>query len=465
LDSIGIGNSGTGRELLFFNANASSFDWFVTSAGPAAQVASLLSILQEPGSPGGTSYAAVFKNGAFLGGDGVYVPQVVNRSFNYIGNSFWNDGRFAGDIAEIVVYNRLLTSTERAGLHNYFQQKYGFGGVSGTFPPGLAAPVNLTASAGDATVNLNWSSTAGAIGYRLYRKVGSGVPAIIATTSNQAYTDSSVANGQTYTYTVRAYNASQESDDSLPASASPIAPPAPPAGIPTDGLILSLNASTLASTLADGQPVSTWTDASSLRKNAYAPGAAPTFVASGIAGRPSVRFDGVDDYLALPAGFENFVNGLSIYMVVRPTAIHNYTKLLLLGNGSVGDSIGLSRASSSEGLLFLTGNSSGGVDWFQTSSGLPTGQASALSVLLEAGPAGSTRFAEIARNGVAIHQEEVFVPSVISRSINYIGNSYWSDGPFQGDFAEILIYNRLLTSAEESAIQTYFNQQYGVSFP
>jgi hypothetical protein len=49
--------------------------------------------------------------------------------------------------------------------------------------------------------------------------------------------------------------------------------------------------------------------------------------------------------------------------------------------------------------------------------------------------------------------------------VNYIGNSYWADGPFEGDIAEILLYNRLLTPAEETAIENYFAQEYGITFP
>lgn len=464
-DSFGIGNSGASQNLLHFTANSGTFDWFSTAAGPAAGEASLLSIHQEAGAAGSGSYAAVFKNSTLLGGDIVYVPATTPRSANYIADTYWNDERFQGDIAELVVYNRLLSSSERTALHDYFTQKYGLGGNAPPFPPALLAPANVIAVSGDATVTLNWSVSSQASGYRVYRLEGaSGTPSLIASVSGLSFTDTSVSNGQTYSYYLRAFNASQESADSAPVTARPAAPPEPPPGIPVDGLMLSLNAQSLAEGLNDGENVLVWPDASPGRKDAFAPGGAPVLVANGIGGKPSVRFDGVDDYLQLPGGFDSFVNGLSLYMVVRPSVVHRYTKLLLLGTGSDANSIGLSRADLAEGLLFHTGSSTGSVEWFQTSTGFPTGEPSALAVLLAGGPANSLSLAEIVRNGTVVQQEEVFVPPVVTRTLNFIGNSYWNDGPFQGDIAEVLLYNRVLTPLEESAVHAYFSQEYGITF-
>lgn len=42
-----------------------------------------------------------------------------------IGNSEVNGNQFGGDIAEVIIYNRCLTSTERTNLVNYLKSKYG----------------------------------------------------------------------------------------------------------------------------------------------------------------------------------------------------------------------------------------------------------------------------------------------------------------------------------------------------
>ena len=62
--------------------------------------------------------------------------------------------------------------------------------------------------------------------------------------------------------------------------------------------------------------------------------ARPTFVASGVGGVPSVRFDGVNDFLSLGAGFEDFTAGMTMYVVAQPSALQPSFKMVTLGNGA-----------------------------------------------------------------------------------------------------------------------------------
>jgi hypothetical protein len=50
---------------------------------------------------------------------------VATRSTNYLGKSYWNDGLLQGDVAEVLLYNRILSYEERAAVHSYVAQKYG----------------------------------------------------------------------------------------------------------------------------------------------------------------------------------------------------------------------------------------------------------------------------------------------------------------------------------------------------
>ncbi len=85
-----------------------------------------MSVIQQSSVPGGLSYAEVGKNGLALFGQTMFGPPVVGRSQNYIGNSYWgSDGKFHGDIAEILLYNRALTSQEQATVRQYIAGKYG----------------------------------------------------------------------------------------------------------------------------------------------------------------------------------------------------------------------------------------------------------------------------------------------------------------------------------------------------
>src|SRR5687768_4048276 len=79
-------------------------------------------------------------------------------------------------------------------------------------------------------------------------------------------------------------------------------PARPPAFTPHEvaGLKLWLKADAVTG-LADGDPVSAWADASGAGNNATGSGAArPSFRTGVLAGGPVLRFDGVDDRLALP---------------------------------------------------------------------------------------------------------------------------------------------------------------------
>jgi chitodextrinase len=69
------------------------------------------------------------------------------------------------------------------------------------------APTNLTATAGDSTVGLKWSAATdnvGVTGYRVYRG-GSQIGSVSGSTLS--YSDSGLANGTTYSYTVKAVDA------------------------------------------------------------------------------------------------------------------------------------------------------------------------------------------------------------------------------------------------------------------
>ncbi len=95
----------------------------------------------------------------------------------------------------------------------------------GAIPPG--APVGLTATAGDATVLLGWFAPPSRGGssianYRIYRGTSPNGESLLQTIGNGfSYTDSFVANGQTYYYKVSAVNSAGEGPQSSEAAATP----------------------------------------------------------------------------------------------------------------------------------------------------------------------------------------------------------------------------------------------------
>nr|WP_064745720.1 pectinesterase family protein [Paenibacillus sp. UNC451MF] len=102
-----------------------------------------------------------------------------------------------------------------------------------------AAPASLTATAGDAQVNLQWSSVSGAESYNVKRSTTKGGTyiTIAASVTSTGYTDKDLTNGTTYYYIVSAANAVGEGVNSVEVSATPTAPvtpvqpPAAPSGL------------------------------------------------------------------------------------------------------------------------------------------------------------------------------------------------------------------------------------------
>jgi hypothetical protein len=238
----------------------------------------------------------------------------------------------------------------------------------------------------------------------------------------------------------------------------------PPEEIPEDGLVLLLDAGNAALNATHGSEVTTWRDASGEGYDAVTvSGQAPTLVTGAIGGGTALRFDGQNDYLNLPVGFEDFSAGISLFVVTRPTALQMGSKLVLLGNGAGQANVALGRNGDSAALQYFTTDAGGSYAWFATADALTTNQTAVYSVVQSGGAVNSLVSATVSKNGVAVGSASAYVPPVVPRGTNYIGRSYWgSDGYFAGDIAEIILYNRTLSAAEQAAVNTYLTQKYEV---
>ncbi len=104
--------------------------------------------------------------------------------------------------------------------------------LSGTTPPPPPpAPTGLVATAGNGSVALTWTASAGATSYSIYRGTASGAEGTtpVGTATSNSFTDTGLTNGTTYYYKVTASNSAGTSAQSSEVHATPTT--TPPTGV------------------------------------------------------------------------------------------------------------------------------------------------------------------------------------------------------------------------------------------
>lgn len=180
----------------------------------------------------------------------------------------------------------------------------------------------------------------------------------------------------------------------------------------------------------------------------------PTRVAWGSNGdRLAVRFDGFDDHLTLPSGFDDFQAGLTAFVVGLPESLTvPHSRFFDLGNGPGLHNIVFGRWANTSGLRFESHGDNVAQAAYLSSPVVLSGAWQLLAVVYQ--PGGSLGFW---RNGVPVSLEDDS-PGPISnvvRTSNLVGRGNWSDNQahFHGDMAELILYARALSDAERQAVE------------
>lgn len=208
-----------------FKFNGSLFDPTVamksTFPAPPGMTGAILSL-----SANGAQNGILWANLPWQGDANVNVVPGVLRAFDAtdLSKELWNSHQITtrDDFGNYAKFSAPTVANGKVYLATFSNQLavYGLLPTNVTKP---ANPTNLTASAGLAQVNLNWSAAARAISYNIKRATVSGGPYTVVArnvlTTN--YTDKAVVNGTTYYYVVSASNEGGESGNSNQVSATP----------------------------------------------------------------------------------------------------------------------------------------------------------------------------------------------------------------------------------------------------
>ncbi|HML73568.1 MAG TPA: glycoside hydrolase [Anaerohalosphaeraceae bacterium] len=201
------------------------------------------------------------------------------------------------------------------------------------------------------------------------------------------------------------------------------------------GLQLHLAADQIAG-LSDGQTISSWSDLSGKGRHAVqtAESARPVYKSHVLNDLPAVRFDGIDDYLTVPE-----VTGIrTVFLVFKEDANATASNRSILGHSSATCfHRGWPRQIWSD--MYTDSEVKNGIT--KINREIVDGKAVNVPtdfVILSVATTGATRVNQITRD-------------------RWFGERVWD-----GDIAEIILYSRLLTAAEEDEVGAYLQEKYGI---
>ncbi len=207
--------------------------------------------------------------------------------------------------------------------------------------------------------------------------------------------------------------------------------------------------------------VSSWLDQSGHGYNATQTNSAnqPSLVTGAINGLPAVSFNGSSSFMQFPTGFNNFSQGLSIFLVVKPAATTALSQILNLGTGSSNDyNLGIEINSSTEAEYFgYTGAGSGMTSVSYGSAITATAQ------LIEVIQTGTT--ATILTDGanpVTNSSMNTIPEPTTGRTNSYLGQASGGGNFFNGEIAEVIIFNTALSTAQRESVEDYLTNKFNL---
>jgi hypothetical protein len=220
------------------------------------------------------------------------------------------------------------------------------------------------------------------------------------------------------------------------------------------------------------QPISQWLDQSGNAFNATLPssGNPPTLVNTGINGLPSINFNGASNQsLQLPAGYSSFA-GATIFIVAKPSNSSSFGQHLLdlsaspANDYNLGIDIGNSSGTPEAQLFVYTSGGSGPTTVGQNVAiGTGAQLIEAVHNGIDASLLTNSRInsSNPTMNAIANPPPPPASPPN-TRSLNFIGQDASGDTSsyFNGQIAEILIYDALIDPTTRQSVEAYLLNKY-----
>ena len=352
---------------------------------------------------------------------------------------------FYGYISEIVIYDHVLTSADRSAVGNYLASKY----QAALIPP---APTDLVGSPTTPTqVGLNWDSQGGS-SIKIERKTGiNGSYSQIGSTAASAtvYNDSNLSPGTQYYYRIRASNFAGDSGYSNEIS---ITTPATGATLPMTGMKLWLRADF--GVVKDASNlVSSLTDESGNGNTGTSSGSSQTLLVSGaMNGNPALHFNGQSTVISLPS-FLSGGTAAEAFIVLRATSEQptgnrglwsigsDYRNAYPQSDGQIVDDFGSANYYWS-GATVVRLNEQHLYNVVSTSTEWTSRINGRIQFTTASNTVGFWPWPAIGSGGAV---------------------SGYGSTNFDGDIAEVIIYDHALSPAERDSVNSYLMSKYGMN--
>lgn len=218
--------------------------------------------------------------------------------------------------------------------------------------------------------------------------------------------------------------------------------------------------------------VSQWRDQSGNANHAVQSAAArrPQLVRGAIAGKPAVRFDGADDYLAIEQlnyAAAGVIDGLTLFALLRTTTPQ--TQALVSFDRNAYWSLELTGGANAGRVRWSTQPQAGGGHDLDSPGALADGR---WRLVCGRFAAGATATKQLFIDGVLVAEANAHPGQNAGSGVTRFGfvgapsQAATFDGPigaglFRGEIAEIVLYDRALSDSERDRVEHYFAEKYG----